>query len=209
MRNKYTSTKYIIDSQCQARRVALTRARSRRAFQLLLSRTKKVLSFGAVVFGFYIASKLASNIDIFNPIQAATAPTREVEVVEKVSEVEIIKEVEVNRVFITEKQKILAYIVEKFGDDAADAITMIRKCENSSFNPQIVSPLNIQKSGRRSYDVGVMQINVDENNTEEIQRLKDWKYNIDRGYQKYVGRGKKFTDWTCAHVIGQKNYLGQ
>jgi len=109
----------------------------------------------------------------------------------------------------TEKQKIMAYMIEKFGDDAASAIAMIRVCENSSLDPKIVSPLNIQKSGRRSYDVGVMQINVDENNTEEIERLKDWKYNIDRGYAKYKARGNKFTDWTCATAIGQKNYLGK
>ena len=85
---------------------------------------------------------------------------------------------------ITEKQQILAYLVEKFGDRSADAITMIRQCENSSFDPRRVSPLNIQQSGRRSYDVGVMQINADELDTKEIEKLKGWKYNIDRGYKK-------------------------
>lgn len=109
----------------------------------------------------------------------------------------------------TEKQKIMAYMIEKFGDDAANAIAMVRICENSTLDPNRVSPLNIQNSGRRSYDVGVMQINVDELDTEEIEKLKDYKYNIDRGYKKYLNRGKKFTDWTCATVIGQKNYLGK
>lgn len=109
----------------------------------------------------------------------------------------------------TEKQKIMAYMIEKFGDDAANAIAMVRICENSTLDPRRVSPLNIQKSGRRSYDVGVMQINVDENDIEEQERLKDYKYNIDRGYAKYKARGNKFTDWTCATVIGQKNYLGK
>jgi len=107
----------------------------------------------------------------------------------------------------TEKQKIMSYMIEKFGNDADSAIAMVKICENSTLDPRRVSPLNIQKSGRRSYDVGVMQINVDENNTEEIEKLKDWKYNIDRGYQKYKNRGNKFTDWTCAKVIGQKTYL--
>lgn len=110
---------------------------------------------------------------------------------------------------LSEHQQILSYIIEKFGDDADEAIAMIRVCENSTFAPDRVSGLNIQKSGRRSYDIGVMQINVDELNTAEIERLKDWKYNIDRGYAKYVSAKKTFKPWSCAPSIGQKNYLGQ
>jgi hypothetical protein len=106
----------------------------------------------------------------------------------------------------TEKCQILAYLIEKFQDDAANAITMIRKCENSTFDPNRVSGLNIQKSGRRSYDIGVMQINVDELNTKEIERLKDYKYNIDRGYAKYKASGNTFHQWSCAEVIGQKSF---
>jgi hypothetical protein len=106
----------------------------------------------------------------------------------------------------TEKCQILAYLIEKFQDDAANAITMIRKCENSTFDPNRVSGLNIQKSGRRSYDIGVMQINVDELNTSEISKLKDWKYNIDRGYAKYKASGNTFHQWSCAGVIGQKSF---
>ena len=106
----------------------------------------------------------------------------------------------------TEKCKILAYIVEKFQDDAANAITMIRKCENSTFDPKRVSPLNIQKSGRRSYDVGIFQNNVDEANRDEIERLKDWKYNIDVAYRKYKASGNNFYQWSCAGVINQKSF---
>jgi hypothetical protein len=106
----------------------------------------------------------------------------------------------------TQKCSILAYLVEKFGDDASEAITMIRKCENSTFDPNRVSGLNIQKSGRRSYDIGVMQINVDELNTKEIEKLKDYKYNIDRGYAKYKASGNTFHQWSCAGVIGQKSF---
>jgi hypothetical protein len=109
----------------------------------------------------------------------------------------------------SERTQIVDYLQEKFGDASVEAITIIRACENGTFDPKRVSPLNIQKSGRRSYDVGLMQINVDENNTAEQERLKDWKYNIDRGYAKYKASGNKFTQWTCAKVIGQKNYLGE
>src|SRR3990167_10626343 len=33
----------------------------------------------------------------------------------------------------TQKQQILSYIVKRFGDDAPDAIVLLRKCENSTF----------------------------------------------------------------------------
>jgi hypothetical protein len=106
----------------------------------------------------------------------------------------------------TQKCEILAYLVEKFQGDADKAITMIRTCENSTFDPKRVSGLNIQKSGRRSYDVGVMQINVDELDTKEMEKLKDFKYNIDRGYKKYVSAGNTFYAWSCAGVINEKSY---
>lgn len=109
----------------------------------------------------------------------------------------------------TETCQMISYIAEKFEDDADEMIAIIRTCENGLFTSDRVSPLNIQQSGRRSYDVGLAQINVEETNTEEIEKLKDWKYNIDRAYQKYEGRGNKFTDWTCSTVIGQKNYLSK
>lgn len=109
----------------------------------------------------------------------------------------------------TDREKMLAYVHEKFGERADDAIKMLETCENRGLNPKIVSPLNIQKSGRRSYDVGLFQINVDEHNTAEQEKLKDWKYNTDRAYAKYSAKGNKFTAWTCAPVIGEKNYLGR
>ena len=36
---------------------------------------------------------------------------------------------------ITEKEQIIAYIVGVFGEDAAEAITIVRACENKNFNP--------------------------------------------------------------------------
>lgn len=140
------------------------------------------------------------------PIFAVYAPTRDVETVEK--KVDVVREVEVDRTFKTEKQQILAYIVEKFGDRSADAITIINKCENHAFKTDAMNH-NVQQSGRRSWDIGIFQVNVDESNTEEIEKLKGWKYNVDRAYQKYHAAGDTFRPWTCAHVIGEKNYLGQ
>lgn len=121
---------------------------------------------------------------------------------------DVVREVEVPKDyrFTTEKQQIMAYIVEKFGDRADDAITMINSCENNGLQPRRVSKLNIQKSGRRSYDVGVMQINVEESDTAEIERLKDWKYNIDKGYEKYKAKNNTFYLWSCGHIAGDKTY---
>lgn len=107
----------------------------------------------------------------------------------------------------TEKCKIMSYIIEKFGNDADKAIAMIKTCENGTFDPKRVSPLNIQKNGRRSYDVGIFQMNVDEKNTAEIERMKDWKYNIDQAYKKYAAKNNTFYYWTCGSKVGDRTYL--
>jgi hypothetical protein len=144
---------------------------------------------------------------------SAQAVKDDLMVIERVVEKEVVKIVEVEKPIDrpvkcdTEKCRILAYIVEKFQDDAANAITMIRKCENSSFDPRRVSGLNIQKSGRRSYDVGIFQINVDEENLDEIEKLKGWRYNIDQAYAKYKAHNNTFYLWTCGYVVGDYTYV--
>ena len=112
----------------------------------------------------------------------------------------------------TTKQKILTYIVEKFGDKAPDAISIINLCENGTFDPHRLSGINTHKDGRRTIDVGVFQMNVNVEDTAEIERLKDWKYNIDRAYEKFkMGDGKKYKNtfylWTCGHVVGDYTYV--
>lgn len=102
---------------------------------------------------------------------------------------------------LTQKQEILNYIVEVFGDDAADAIVVIRKCENSSFNPRAT---NQNRNG--SVDRGIFQLNSAYWGGEE---LYDWKKNVDVAYKVFTRAGKKWTPWTCAHVVDQKNYLNQ
>lgn len=132
------------------------------------------------------------------------APTENIVYVDRA--VEVIREVEVDRTFTSEHQQILAYIVEKFGDRADDAIAMINQCENSTFNTEAMNH-NVQQSGRRSFDVGVFQMNVDEDNTAEIEKLKDWKYNIDRAYDKYHAKNNTFYFWTCGYTVKDRTYL--
>ncbi len=101
----------------------------------------------------------------------------------------------------SEKQQILEYIVEVFGEDAADAIVVVRKCENSAFNPRAV---NYNRNG--TVDRGIFQLNSQYWGGEE---LFDWKTNIDKAYEVFTRAGKKWSPWTCAHVVDQKNYLNQ
>lgn len=106
----------------------------------------------------------------------------------------------------SERERMVDYLQEVFGDASVEAITVIRACENGTFDPKRTSGLNIQKDGRRSYDVGLMQVNVDEGNTTEIERLKDYKYNIDEAYKKYKAGKNSFYYWTCGKVVGHKTY---
>lgn len=98
---------------------------------------------------------------------------------------------------MTEKQQIMNYIVEVFGDDSADAITIINKCENHSFDPKAQ---NWNSNG--SVDTGIFMVNSIHGYTEE--QLKDWKFNIDVAKKIYDNGGWK--QWACSHVIGVKSF---
>ncbi len=180
-------------------------ARSRRQLSKINKRMKRMrieITVLTILVISYFAMKIVTNAFIFHPVTALADTDLTVITIEK--PVQVIKEVEVDRKFTSEKQQIMAYLVEKFGDRAGDAITIINQCENHAFNPNAI---NHNHNG--TVDIGVMQINVDPSNTAEVEKLHDWKYNIDRGYAKYKSAGNKFTAWTCATVIGEKNYLNK
>lgn len=101
----------------------------------------------------------------------------------------------------TEKQEILNYIVEVFGEYAPDAIAVVRLCENGDFDPYAT---NYNRNG--SVDRGIFQLNSQYWGGDE---LYDWKLNVDTAWIVFERAGKKWTPWTCAHVVGQKNYLGK
>lgn len=101
------------------------------------------------------------------------------------------------------EEQIEARIHEVFGDRADDAIKMLKTCENKSFDPQVVSPLN----DNGSVDVGLFQINTDPKNTDEVEKLKNWEYNIQRAYKKFEAKYRTFYYWTCGNVAGDYTYV--
>jgi hypothetical protein len=98
---------------------------------------------------------------------------------------------------MTEKQQIMSYIVEVFGDDADDAITIINKCENSEFNPKAT---NHNSNG--TWDTGIFQIN--QVHGYSLEEMQDWHKNIDVAKKIFDNRGWKA--WSCSHVIGVKSF---
>lgn len=102
----------------------------------------------------------------------------------------------------TEKQQIMHYIVEKFGERANDAIAMLSTCENHKLDPKAVNRGNTNGT----CDVGVFQINTT-CDSPEYYKLMDWKYNIDRAYEKYSSKKNTFYYWTCAYVVKDYSYL--
>ena len=143
---------------------------------------------GSVVFNYLLlgGGQIKTMIDVW-----ASIPKKPM--------IEDYKIVETREMNYTEKQQIMDYIVELFEDDANLAITMLTKCENSKLDSQIQGH---NRNG--TTDNGVFQINSIHATPEE---MRDWKANVDMAYKIYQGWGNKFTAWTCAPVINQKNYL--
>lgn len=101
----------------------------------------------------------------------------------------------------SEKQAILKYIVDTFGDRSPDAIVMLRKCENGAFNQ---SAINHNRNG--TTDHGIFQINSIHEPRYGSAFKTDWKANVDVAYEIYKSHGYKFTAWSCANWAGDKSY---
>ena len=97
----------------------------------------------------------------------------------------------------TEKQQIIDYITEVFGEDAPDAFNILY-CENRQLDHRVVG-----RNRNGSIDEGVFQINSIHGKT----NMKDWKTNID--YAKTIFDRQGWRPWTCATRINQSNYLGR
>lgn len=146
-----------------------------------------------IIFLLLLILYVISKIETLSPVRAISAPTHDVVYIEK--EVEVIKEVEVDRRFDSEKQQILAYIVEVFGDDSADAINILY-CENRNLDPKAV---NHNRNG--TSDLGIFQLNDAYWGGEENF---DWKTNVDKAYKIFKSSGWKA--WSCSTRIGVKSF---
>jgi len=104
---------------------------------------------------------------------------------------------------MTEKQQIMSYIVEVFGDDADKLITMVSTCENSEFNQEAT---NWNSNG--TFDKGVAQINSIHISGKEFPVCKEahnsWKANIDCA--KAIKDKYGFKAWSCSTKIGVKSF---
>lgn len=99
--------------------------------------------------------------------------------------------------------RVIDAIYENFGDRAEDAIRMLKECENKEFSTNVVSG----KNGNGTVDVGLFQINIDPKNVEEVEKLKDYKYNIERALKKFKAKNNTFYYWTCGYVVGDYTYV--
>lgn len=153
-----------------------------------------IVCFAGVAKVYYDAGREMQAYADNGPISPVPKPTPAPKVVYQTKEVPVAVDVP-----NTEKAQILAYIVAKFGDHAADAITMIRKCENSQFNPKAV---NWNKNG--TWDTGIMMIN--QVHGYSLEDMQDWKKNIDVAYEIFKADDNSFYSWSCAGVINQKSY---
>jgi len=97
---------------------------------------------------------------------------------------------------LTEKQEVINYIVEVFGEDAPDAFNVLF-CENRNLNPEAV---NHNRNGSR--DLGIFQLNDRYWGGEENF---NWKTNIDKAKTIFDKQGWK--PWTCSGRVNQKNYM--
>jgi hypothetical protein len=114
---------------------------------------------------------------------------------------DVVREVEVPKDyrFTTEKQQIMAYIVEKFGDRADDAIAMLNKCENNKLDPKAT---NWNRNG--TWDTGIFQIN--QVHGYSMEEMQNWKKNIDVAHKIYTAHKNTFYAWSCGGVTGDKTY---
>lgn len=119
------------------------------------------------------------------PPQLTPVPTVEPKVVEATPEK-------------SEREQIIAYIVEVFGEHAPDAFNVLY-CENKNLDPNAI---NYNRNG--TVDRGIFQLNSRYWGGEENF---DWKVNIDKARMIFDRAGQTWKPWTCAYRVGQANYL--
>ena len=100
-----------------------------------------------------------------------------------------------------DKQEVVDYITEVFGEDAEKAIA-VANCESGLR----VNALN-DKNRNGTIDHGVFQINSVHTKSRGSEFKTDWKANVRTA--KAIYDEQTFRPWVCAKAIGEKNYLNQ
>lgn len=103
---------------------------------------------------------------------------------------------------LTDKEEVMAYILEVFGKDADRAI-WVAKCE-SGLRKNAYNGSNSNGTA----DYGVFQINSVHQKRFGQGYMIDWKENV-RVAKKIFDEQGSFRAWVCATSIGEKNYLGK
>ncbi len=96
---------------------------------------------------------------------------------------------------LSQKEQIIAYIVEVFGEDAPEAFNVLR-CENKNLDPLAVNTFN----SNGSIDEGIFQIN----SIHGQKNMLDWRANIDYAYKIFSRQG--WTPWSCSHRVDVKPF---
>lgn len=91
----------------------------------------------------------------------------------------------------SEKEEIIAYIVEVFGEEAPNAFNVLY-CENRGLRADAV---NWNSNG--SWDAGIFQINSIHGYT--MDQMKDYKQNIKAAKKIFDGRG--WNAWACSERV--------
>ena len=99
----------------------------------------------------------------------------------------------------TEKEEVIEYIVEVFGEDSADAITMLRRCENPNFSKTATN-----KNNNGSVDYSPMQINDIHVKRFGTGFMTDWKENVRVARKLQQEQGWRI--WSCSKHIGVGSY---
>ena len=98
----------------------------------------------------------------------------------------------------TEKEQIVAYIKQVFGDQSGNAFKIL-SCENANLNPKAI---NRNRNG--STDHSIFQVNSIHTKRYGSAFKTDWKANIDVAYKIYKASG--WSAWSCSHKLGIKSF---
>lgn len=147
---------------------------------------------GAFVFGVTIP---LNSFDLVN-VKASETGLAEAKVLPTQSSLIVVSPSPVPHV-LTEKEQIINYIVEVFGEDAPEAFNVLH-CENRNLDPKAI---NHNRNG--SQDLGIFQLN---NRYWGGEENLNWKTNIDKAKIVFDRAGKSWKPWTCSTRIGVKSY---